>query len=132
MASSSGYVAISGDTSILEGFIRNTGTPGKPLREIAGLAEAAQHIGGAGSGLFAYENQREIMRTSFTLLKDQSDSKDGLGSMAALPKSFRDWLDFSLLPDYDQVSKYFYFSVFGGSTTVDGILSRPSLPVRRR
>ncbi len=128
MTTSSGYVAISGDTSIVEGFIRNTATPGKPLREIAGLAEAAQHIGGAGTGLFAYENQREIMRTSFTLLKDQSDSKDGLGSMAALPKSFRDWLDFSLLPDYDSVSKYFYFSVFGGSTTVDGISFKAFAP----
>ncbi|MEJ0089563.1 MAG: hypothetical protein WDM80_07445 [Limisphaerales bacterium] len=128
MTSSSGYVAISGDTSILEGFIRNTGTPGKPLREIAGLTEAAQHIGGAGGGLFAYENQREIMRTSFTLLKDQSDSTAGLGSMAALPKSFRDWLDFSLLPDYDSVSKYFYFSVFGGSTTVDGISFKAFAP----
>jgi len=41
--------------------------------------------------------------------------------MAVFPKSFRDWMDFSLLPDYDQVSKYFYFSVYGGGATADGL-----------
>jgi hypothetical protein len=30
-------------------------------------------------------------------------------------------MDFSLLPDYDQVSKYFFISVFNGSATADGI-----------
>jgi hypothetical protein len=128
LASSSGYAAISADSSIIEGFLRSTGSPGKPLRETAGLAEAAQHIGGTGTGLFGYENQRELMRTAFTLLKNQSDSPAGLGSMAALPKSFRDWMDFSLLPDYDQVSKYFFFSVFNGGTTTDGISFKAFAP----
>jgi hypothetical protein len=121
LTSSGGYVAVSGDSSIMENYLRSTGAPTKPLRETAGLADAAQHIGGTSGGLFGYENQKEIMRSAFTLLKNQSDSATGLGSMAALPKSFRDWMDFSLLPDYDAVSKYFYFSVFNGSTTTDGI-----------
>ncbi len=128
ITTANGYVAISGDSTILENFLRNTGTPGKPLREIPGLTEAAQHIGGADSGLFGYENQREIMRMTFSVLKNQSDSSAELGAMAALPKNFRDWMDFSLLPDYDQVSKYFYFSVFGGSTTVDGISFKAFAP----
>ncbi len=109
------------DSSILENYLRSSGAPARPLRETAGLADAAQHIGGTGGGLFGYENQKEIMRSAFTLLKNQADSPAGLGSMAALPKSFRDWMDFSLLPDYDAVSKYFYFSVFNGTTTTDGI-----------
>jgi hypothetical protein len=121
LTTSGGYVAMSTDSSILENYLRSTGAPTKPLRETAGLADAAQHIGGTGGGLFGYENQKEIMRSAFTLLKNQSDSAAGLGSMAALPKSFRDWMDFSLLPDYDTVSKYFYFSVFNGTTTTDGI-----------
>jgi hypothetical protein len=127
LTTSSGYVALSTDSSIIENFLRSTGTPAKPLRETVGLNEAAEHIGGAGAGLFGYENNREIMRTAFTLLKS-SDSAAGLGSMAALPKNFRDWADFSLLPDYDSVSKYFYFSVFGGSTTVDGISFKAFAP----
>jgi hypothetical protein len=128
LAANSGYVAVSGDSSIMENFLRSTGSPGKPLRETAGLAEAAQQIGGAGGGLFGYENQRELMRTAFALLKSQSDSTAGLGSMAALPKNFRDWMDFSLLPDYDLVSKYFYFSVFNGSTTADGLTFKAFAP----
>jgi hypothetical protein len=128
LTTANGYVAISGDSAIVENFVRSTGTPSKPLREISGLTEAAQHVGGAGSGLFGYQNNREIMRSTFTLLKNQSDSAAGLGSMAALPKNFRDWLDFSLLPEYDQVSKYFFFSVFAGSTTVDGISFKAFAP----
>jgi len=34
---------------------------------------------------------------------------------------FGDWLDFSLLPDYDQVAKYFYFTVYSGETRTDGL-----------
>jgi hypothetical protein len=128
LTTANGYVAISGDSAIVENFVRSTGTPGKPLREISGLTEAAQHVGGAGSGLFGYQNNREIMRSTFTLLKNQSASAAGLGSMAALPKNFRDWLDFSLLPEYDQVSKYFFFSVFAGSITVDGISFKAFAP----
>ncbi len=128
LTTSSGYVAMSTDSAILESYLRSTGTPAKPLRETAGLADAAQHIGGTGTGLFGYENQRDIMRSAFTLLKNQSDSPAGLGSMAALPKSFRDWMDFSLLPDYDAVSKYFFFSVFNGSTTSDGISFKAFAP----
>jgi hypothetical protein len=121
LTASGGYVATSTDSSILENYLRSTGAPTKPLRETAGLADAAQHIGGTGGGLFGYENQKEIMRSAFTLMKNQSASTGGLDAMAALPKSFRDWMDFSLLPDYDTVSKYFFFSVFNGTTTTDGI-----------
>ncbi|HXI72568.1 MAG TPA: hypothetical protein VNN22_19675 [Verrucomicrobiae bacterium] len=124
---SSGYIAMSTDSGIVENFLRNAGTPPKPLREAAGLTEAAQHIGGTGNGLFGYQNQREVMRTAFTQLKNQS-SDAGLGSMAALPKNMRDWMDFSLLPEFDLVSKYFFFSVFNGNTTPDGIYFKAFAP----
>ena len=127
-AASSGYIAMSTDSSILESYLRNPGSTDKPLNQIAGLAEAAQHIGGMGNGLFGYNNQREIMRSAFTLLKGQPGSPAGLGAMAALPQNFRDWLDFSLLPDYNQVSKYFFFSVFNGNTTADGISFKAFAP----
>lgn len=128
LTASGGYVAVSTDSSILENYLRSAANPVKPLRATAGLADAAQHIGGAGNGLFGYENQKEIMRAAFTLLKKQSASDGGLDSMAALPKSFRDWMDFSLLPDFDTVSKYFFFSVFNGDTTTDGISFKAFAP----
>jgi hypothetical protein len=117
-AASGGYVALTADVSTLEEYLRSNTGQARPLREIAGLAEAAQHVGGAGSGLFGYENQRETVRAAFTSLKNAAANDQ---TMAVFPKSFRDWMDFSLLPDYDQVSKYFYFSVYGGGATADGL-----------
>jgi len=32
----------------------------------------------------------------------------------------KDWLDFSLLPPFDKIAKYFHFTVYGGRLTPDG------------
>ena len=130
VASGSGYAALSTDVSTLEEFLRSGEKPPKPLSGTPGLVDAAQHVGGAGSGLFGYQNQREVLRSLFKMLKNPSstDSGGGMNPMAALPKAVRDWLDFSLLPDYDQVSKYFYFSVYAGSTTADGLSFKAFAP----
>ncbi len=117
-AASGGYVGLTSDVSTLEEYLRSDTGQARPLRETAGLADAAQHVGGAGNGVFGYENQRETMRAAFSLLKNSAASDT---AMMVFPKSFRDWMDFSLLPDYDQVSKYFYFSVYGGGATADGL-----------
>jgi len=125
---SGGYVALTTDVSMLEAYLRNADSKVRPLREAAGLADAAQHVGGAGSGLFAYENQREDMRESFLALKNSAKdtSSGGANPFSGLPfvspeKIFTEWMDFSLLPDFDKVSKYFYFSVSSGSVTADGL-----------
>jgi hypothetical protein len=44
------------------------------------------------------------------------------------PGGMKDWFDFSLLPEYDTVSKYFYFSVYSGSTTTDGLSFKAFAP----
>jgi len=127
-ASSGGYVALTTDVSMIETYLRSADSKARPLRETAGFADAAQHIGGAGNGLFAYENQRETMRAAFTAFKNSSPdspSSGGANAFSALPfaspgKIFGGWLDFSLLPEYDKVSKYFYFSVTSGNVTADG------------
>ena len=127
---SGGYVALTTDISVLEAFLRGTQTPPKPLNGMPGLIDAAQHVGGAGTGLFGYENQGETMRILFKLLKNQAASGSGGGptAFALIPPSIRDWADFSLLPDYDQVSKYFYFSVYSGSATADGLSFKAFAP----
>jgi hypothetical protein len=119
-AASGGYVAMTEDVSILESYLRNAQNPAAPLRQTAGLADAAQRVGGTSGGLFGYDNQNEIMRAFFAALKDSTDESAG-NLLAPLPKSLTDWMDFSLLPDYDKVAKYFYFSVYAGNTTADGI-----------
>src|SRR5208282_652664 len=104
-SSSSGYVALSTDVSTLEDYLRNGKKPPKPLNGTPGLVDAAQHVGGTGGGLFGYENQREVMGFLFKTLQNQTSS-GGTNPAAVVPKQIQDWLDFSLLPDYDQVSKY--------------------------
>jgi hypothetical protein len=121
-AASGGYVALTTDVSMLEAYLRNADSKAKPLRETAGLADAAQHVGGAGNGLFSYQNQREVMREAMAVLKNSStDSSGGALPFATPGKVFSEWMDFSLLPDFDKVSKYFYFTVTSGSVTADGL-----------
>jgi hypothetical protein len=127
-AASGGYVALTTDVSMIEAYLRSADSKAKPLRETGGFADAAQHIGGAGNGLFAYQNQRETMRAAFTALKNSSTDSppsSGANAFSALPfaspeKILGEWMDFSLLPEYDKVSKYFYFSVTSGNVTADG------------
>jgi hypothetical protein len=48
--------------------------------------------------------------------------------MKMFPPTFRDWADFTLLPDYSAVSKYFYLSVMGGSVNADGLTLKVFAP----
>jgi hypothetical protein len=130
-AASGSYVAFSTDDATLEEYLRSAESQAKTLRESAGLAEAAQRVGGQSTGLFGYENQGETMRLKFDAWKKSpaavtNNSANANPLTTAIPfttpeKSFRDWMDFSLLPDYAKVSKYFSFSVWAGSANVDGI-----------
>jgi hypothetical protein len=127
-AASGSYVAMSTDVALLEEYLR--GNESKGLRETAGLADAAQKVGGMGTGLFGYENQSESMRVLVETMKKESGSLANLLSSSPLAgrlgmgddsKKFKDWVDFSLLPSYDQISKYFYFNVWSGSANADGL-----------
>jgi len=128
-AASGGYVALTTDASMIEAYLRSADSKARPLRETAGLAAAAQRVGGAGNGLFSYQNQREVMRETLTTLKKSSKDNPTYGGanassalrFASPEKIFSEWMDFSLLPDFDKVSKYFYFSVTSGNVTADGL-----------
>ena len=131
LAASGGYVALTTDVSMMEEYLRSSEKPPKPLSDTAGLADAAQKVGGTGNGLFTYTNQREVMRSTFALLKSLptgANTGDPMMNMAFGSKGIRDWFDFTLLPDYDKVSKYFTFSVSSGVTTVDGIEFKAFVP----
>ncbi len=123
LSSGSGYLAITTDAGILEEFLRSSDGKAKPLREIAGLNEAAGRVGGMGSGLFSYQNQREVMRSSFKLLKAATEP-----TLQRFPAEFRDWADFTLLPEYDKVAKYFHLSVFANGTDANGLTLRVFTP----
>jgi hypothetical protein len=118
VSSAAGYLAIGKDAGALEEFLRGAAGAAKPLRDTAGIAEAAARAGGTGGGLFGCENQRETMRGVFKLMKDSAGAD---GAMKAFPPAFREWADFSLLPDYAAVQKYFYLSVYAGRADADGL-----------
>jgi hypothetical protein len=119
-AASGGYVAFSTDSAMVEEYLRSGDGATKPLRDTPGLADAVQKAGGAGSGFFAYDNQYEGMKAAFGLVHGSSFSLSDLLSAPAIPgapnpadkfAAVNDWADFSLLPSFDAISKYFYFSV---------------------
>ena len=128
LAASSGYIALSSDPSMVEEYLRSAQDPPKPLRDTPGLNDAAQKVSGMGTGWFGYENQNENMRVLFDAMRKSSatnmNTNPFLASFSGIPglgNSLQSWLDFSLLPPFEKVSKYFSYSVFASSTTADGL-----------
>jgi hypothetical protein len=138
-AASGGYLALSMDASILEEFLRGSDNQAKALRETPGLAEAAQKIGGTSTGLFGFENQNAGMRLVFESLKRETGGATNNPSSAnPLPggipflspeKNLTAWMDFTLLPAYDKVAKYFSYTVYSGSVNGDGLTFKLFSPV---
>lgn len=119
-SSSGGYLALSADVAFLEEFLRSSEFKGKPLSETAGLSEAIQKVGGLNTGLFGYENQALQARTIFEMLKANPNLFGALTGSDDDDKESDQWVDFSLLPAFDAVSKYFHFNVYAGRFDADG------------
>jgi hypothetical protein len=50
-------------------------------------------------------------------------------NVPATMQSFKDLMDFSLLPPFDSIAKYFHFNVYGESASVDGLTFKWFEPV---
>lgn len=128
-AATGNYVALSMDSGMLEEYLR--GAPvSNPLRAKSGLAEAAQHVGGMSTGLFSYDNPTETMKLVFDMLRSDPDMfEEIISSMfAGVPgiefwdaEKRREWIDFSLLPPFEQVKKYFGYTVMSAGGSANGI-----------
>jgi hypothetical protein len=134
-SASGGYLAISGDASLLEEYLRSSDGTTKALAAMPALADAAQKVGGIGTGLFGYENENQSMRPVFDVIRKQSLSLQDLLGVPLPPslggeqvESLRQWADFSLLPSFDIISKYFYFSVYSGSFSPEGFALKVFMP----
>jgi hypothetical protein len=129
-AASGSYVVFSTDTPMMEEYLRANDI--RPLRETTGLAQAAEKVGGMGTGLFGFENQQEAMRVTFEALKKETASIEQLLSGSPLggrldteeDKKFKEWFDFTLLPNFNQISKYFGLAVWSGAVNTDGLTFR--------
>ncbi len=125
VAASGGYLAISADTGMLEEFIRSADKPPKPLRDNARISDSLSHVGGAGGGMFGFQNQRETLRQSFKILKNSTQADT---TLQMFPAAYREWADFTLLPDYEKVQKYFDISIYAASANSDGITVKAYSP----
>ena len=108
------------------------------MREAPGLVEATARVGGASTGWFGYENQAETARFLFETLRQSSTpaasdtnsvAAAGIPPFPATGSGFKDWLDFSLLPPFDKVAKYFHFAVYSVGANVDGLTFKMFAPV---
>jgi hypothetical protein len=127
---SGGYVALSTDVAMLEEFLRGGDSTAKALRDAPGLAGTAQKIGGLSTGLFGYENQQESARALVETLKKDSGTLASLLGNSPLAGRFgvdgganklKEWVDFSLLPPFEAIAKYFYLTLYTGSVTPEGL-----------
>ncbi|HEY1174504.1 MAG TPA: hypothetical protein VGH19_24275 [Verrucomicrobiae bacterium] len=119
---SGGYVAFSTEPAMVEEYVRSAQGGGRPLKETAGLAEAAQKVGGMSSGLLVYENQAITSKIVINALRKNPEMFDMLFSGGAVneegKKRRAEWFDFTLLPEFSAIEKYFHYSV--GGISVDG------------
>jgi hypothetical protein len=73
----------------------------------------------------------EALRNSASASPDSPSTAAMMLGLGSLPNasSLKDWMDFSLLPPFDKVSKYFGFNVYTLSSTPDGMLLKMYEPV---
>lgn len=136
VCASGGYVAITSNSAILEDFLRSSETPPKPLRDLPGLADAAQKVGGYSGGYwFSWEDQAEAMR--MTIEREKIRAKDpeespnitlGLSTSESVTRILPEFIDYTTLPAFDRIAKYFYFTLWSGSANPGGISMKWSIP----
>ncbi len=130
ISANNGYLATSGSAALLEEFLRATEADIKPLKGMPGLAEAAEQIGGLSTGMFVYSNDRETLHQSFEELRKTgsieavfngaSNLAGNVGGVSSKAKEMEGWFDWTLLPPYAQISKYFHISVNTVALTPQG------------
>ncbi|MBN9689628.1 MAG: hypothetical protein J0M24_05265 [Verrucomicrobia bacterium] len=129
IAASGGYVAFANDAAILEEFLRSGETTARPLKDLPGLSEAAQEVGGLSTGIFGYENQRESVQATWEALRTGGGIDKLIPTMSKkAADDAGEWLDFSLLPPFEQMAKYFGISVTAGGWDSTGFQLRTYAP----
>lgn len=132
------YLALSTEVALLEEYLRNPEGGSRALPGLPGLAEAAQKVVGPGTSLFGYVNQLETARANFEAWRLNAPTATNVVNLGSVPaavglaqpeKSFQQWLDFSLLPPFEALAKYFHFTVYAGGANAEGITFQYFAPV---
>ena len=136
VSASGGYLAIATDQALLEQYLRSSESRPKALRDTPGLADAAQRVTSPDTGLFGFDSDLANARYRFESLRNDTNSMrgftyvplPGVPDMPDTQKSYRQWMDYRLLPEFSRIAKYFNFSVYGGAATTDGFTVKVFTP----
>ena len=128
VSASGGYLAIATDQALLEQYLRSSDSRPKALRDTPGLADAAQRVTTPDTGLFGFDSDLANARYRFESSRSDTNAirgytyvpLPGVPDMPDTQKSYRQWMDYRLLPEFSRIAKYFNFSVYGGAATTDG------------
>jgi hypothetical protein len=130
-----GYVAFSSDESLIEPLLQPSGTNASSLKDLPGLREAAEQVGGLGTGWFSYQNQRETLRHQLAGVRRLDGGPVDLSLLGRVWLLFNagqtdrpPLFDYKLFPAFDAVSKYLGYSVAAGQATDDGYRFRLFIP----
>jgi hypothetical protein len=70
-----------------------------------------------------------LRKNSSTNQANAAGAMPGTMGFPGAPNPFKDWVDFSLLPPFDQIAKYFYFTVYSISANADGVTFKMFAPI---
>jgi hypothetical protein len=124
---SGSYVAFTSDVGLLEEYLRSGNSEQKQLRDSAGFSDAVAKVGGGSTGWLAYENVSETTRATIEALRKKASEPEKTemlapGIPAFVPENpLKDWVDFSLLPPFEKIAKYFSFTVYAGVATPEAL-----------
>ncbi len=134
-----GYLAVANDSDILNRFLEKKPATGSGLLAKPGFGVAAEKVGGLGTGLFGYSNDRATMRSVWTALTTPGGSASNptalalqqlisASAMSGAGGGLAEWIDFSLLPPFEQVQKYFHFTVYAAALGKEGLSVKAFAP----
>ena len=140
-AAGGGYVAFSTDAGLVEEYLRNAEAAGKPLRQVPGLAEAFEKVATPATSMFAYNDHARSFRATYENLRsarlqpgptNQVDLLPAVPGMKPPERRWQDLADFSLLPPFEAVEKYFGYSVSCLTATSERLSYRVYFPPPRQ
>ncbi len=139
LCASGNYLAVSLDRGILEEFLRGTDEGPGPLRATPGLGAASEEVGGMRTGLFGFQNDKLTMESIFEMLRAEGNELLGLldegpwagmgADASEVEDNLKRWVDFDLLPPYEQIAKYFHFTVYAGQANAGGFSMKMFSPM---
>lgn len=131
-------VAISGSPGVVEAYALSVTNGvvgvvggGRALRTDPAFLAAVERVRGGDGGLLGYRNAAVSMRLFFDVVRVNPGEVERVWDQVRVPsrlagveggRPLKEWVDFSLLPPYEAVSKYFGFTVFAGRSTKDGLM----------